>query len=318
MLATTAYDDPDSGEMVILIVNQGIYLGETLENSLLSPNQLRAYGIIVDDIPKHLAPDPNKATQSIRTQDDDFRIPLIMHGVISAFHSRHPTSKELETCHWIVLTSEKEWTPNSNEFAEREEEWVQISNTIELPSPDRSIYALNSEMTDVKHSDLCQQMELKVLVGSVSSKSRLPTEILRNKVAKTLGVGLETAARTIRSTTQLALRQSIHPTHKRFKTRVAQLQYPRLSRHSGKLHTDTFFLDVPSLSNCKMGQLYANDVDFTKFYPMHCKGEASDTLIAFMQDIGIPSGLHSDNANELTEGKMAEILKRVLDHPFPS
>jgi len=47
MLATTAYDDPDSGEMVILIVNQGIYLGETLENSLLSPNQLRAYGIIV-------------------------------------------------------------------------------------------------------------------------------------------------------------------------------------------------------------------------------------------------------------------------------
>jgi hypothetical protein len=143
-------------------------------------------------------------------------------------------------------------------------------------------------------------MELKVLVGSMSSKSRLPTETLCNKIAKTFGVGLETAARTIQSTTQLALRQSIHPIHKRFKMRVAQLQYQRLSGHSGKFHTDTFFSDVPSLSKCKMGQLYANDNDFTKFCPMHRKGEASDTLIAFMQDIGIPSGLHSDNAKELT------------------
>jgi len=111
--------------------------------------------LIVDDIPKHLAPGPNKVTHFIRTQDDDFRIPLLMHGVISAFHSRDPTSKELETCCWTVLTSKKEWNPNSNEFAEREEEWVQISNTIELPSPDHSIYAINSKMTDVKHSDLC-------------------------------------------------------------------------------------------------------------------------------------------------------------------
>jgi hypothetical protein len=158
-------------------------------------------------------------------------------------------------------------------------------------------------MTDVKHSDLCRQMELQVLVGSMSSKSRLPTETLCNKVAKTFGVGLETAARTIQSTTHSALRQSIHPIHKRFKMRVAQLRYPRLSGHSGKVHTDTFFSDVLSLSNCKMGQLYANNIDFTKFYPMRHNGEASDTLIAFIQDIGIPSGLHSDNTKELTEGK---------------
>jgi hypothetical protein len=127
MQAATAYDDPDSGETVILIVNQGIYLGEALENSILNPNQLRAYGIIVDDIHKHLAPDPNKATHSMRMQGDDFRIPLLMDGVISAFHSRPPTSKKLETCHWIVLTSKKEWNTNSNKFADGCESAIPLS-----------------------------------------------------------------------------------------------------------------------------------------------------------------------------------------------
>ena len=58
-----------------------------------------------------------------------------------------------------------------------------------------------------------------------------------------------------------------------------------------------------------MGQMFTNDVDFSKFYPMRRKGEAADTLIAFMQDIGIPAGLHSDNAKELTKGRVADIAK---------
>jgi hypothetical protein len=63
--AATAYDNPDSGEMFMLIVNQVLYLGEALENTLLHPNQLRAFGVVVDGIPKHLAPDPERATHSI-------------------------------------------------------------------------------------------------------------------------------------------------------------------------------------------------------------------------------------------------------------
>jgi hypothetical protein len=54
--------------------------------------------------------------------------------------------------------------------------------------------------------------------------------------------------------------------------------------------------------------MHTNDVDFTKFYPMNLKSKAPDTLISFMQDIGIPSDLHSDDAKELTEGCMGELL----------
>jgi hypothetical protein len=98
---------------------------------------------------------------------------------------------------------------------------------------------------------------------------------------------------------QLALRHSVHP----------------IAGCHGVFHTDTCFSGIPSLSNCKMGQLNVNDTNFTKFYPMRRKGEAADTLIASIQDIGIPSGLHIDNAKELTMGRMAEIIKELWITP---
>jgi hypothetical protein len=59
-----------------------------------------------------------------------------------------------------------------------------------------------------------------------------------------------------------------------------------------------------------MGQMFTNDVHFTKFYLMRAKSEAPDALISFMQDIGIPSALHSDDAKELTQGHMGELLRK--------
>jgi hypothetical protein len=59
-----------------------------------------------------------------------------------------------------------------------------------------------------------------------------------------------------------------------------------------------------------MAQVYTNDVHFTKVVPMKRKAEAPDTLIQFMQDIGIPSHLHSDDAKELIQGRMGDIIRK--------
>ncbi len=59
----TAYDTP-TGETLILVIPQALYLGDYLSYSLLCPNQLRDHGIILDDVPQHLAPDPRLATHS--------------------------------------------------------------------------------------------------------------------------------------------------------------------------------------------------------------------------------------------------------------
>lgn len=41
------------------------------------------------------------------------------------------------------------------------------------------------------------------------------------------------------------------------------------------------------------------------------KSDVSDTLIIFMQDIGIPATVHSNYANKLTQGKMAETTHEI-------
>ena len=51
-----AYDSPD-GEIFILRVNNSIYLGEAMEDSLLCPNQCRENGIQIDTRPKGLLPE---------------------------------------------------------------------------------------------------------------------------------------------------------------------------------------------------------------------------------------------------------------------
>ncbi len=43
---------------------------------------------------------------------------------------------------------------------------------------------------------------------------------------------------------------------------------------------------------------------------MKKKSDAPDSLVQFMQDIGIPSHLHSDDAKELTQGCMGDIIHK--------
>jgi hypothetical protein len=52
-----------------------------------------------------------------------------------------------------------------------------------------------------------------------------------------------------------------------------------------------------------MAQLYINDLSFTKVHPMKLKSETADTLSTFIHDVGIPSVIHSYDAQELMHGK---------------
>ena len=47
--AAIAYSYPETGETTILILNKAIWIGETMDNTLVNPNQFRAYGMTVQD-----------------------------------------------------------------------------------------------------------------------------------------------------------------------------------------------------------------------------------------------------------------------------
>ncbi len=81
---------------------------------------------------------------------------------------------------------------------------------------------------------------------------------------------------------------------------MQQLRYNRLN---SCFYSDTMIPSLPSLATNKYYQIFANDIGFVKGYPMGQKSEAGNALDSFLQDVGVPSRLHTDGAKEMTLGK---------------
>ncbi len=71
--ATTVYTDPQTGESYILVINQALFMGESLPASLISPFQLHSHGILVDEYPKQLSPKPSPTFHSVYITKIDLR-----------------------------------------------------------------------------------------------------------------------------------------------------------------------------------------------------------------------------------------------------
>lgn len=184
--AATAFDDPETGETYIIIFNESLYLGDALDNTLMNPNQVRANGLVVDDVPKHLSHDPNNATYSIYEPQEDLRIPLQLKGVISYFPSRYPSEREMETCKWIEFTSSEERNPDSSSFSSDEEQCERALETIDVSLPLREIYGLQIRPISI-HQDIDDHIISSVKINAATTKRRQHSDELRNKVARTLG-----------------------------------------------------------------------------------------------------------------------------------
>jgi len=108
--AATAWVSPVDGQTYLLILHECIFLGDRLPHSLLCPNQLRANGLIVNDVPVQF---DKKSTHSILDPQTDVRIPLFLKHAISYFDSYRPSLEEAQTLPAISLTSPSEWTITS-------------------------------------------------------------------------------------------------------------------------------------------------------------------------------------------------------------
>ena len=103
----TAYDNPETGETTILITIKEIWMGETIDHTLVIPNQLRAFGMTVQDNPFEEAP------IFIATEDHEFIILLYSKGTILGVTTRNPTDKELHMFPHVICLSEHEWYPQN-------------------------------------------------------------------------------------------------------------------------------------------------------------------------------------------------------------
>ena len=143
--AAVAYDDPASGETLILRIHQAVHI-PTMTNNLLCPMQMRLNDVEVNDCPKFVHDNPTDKTHTITVKGDNdtLVIPLSLKGVTSYFPTRIPTAAENETCQSYNLTfPEPEWDPLSDTFALQEEAQVDSKGRVREPG-DRPQYFISA------------------------------------------------------------------------------------------------------------------------------------------------------------------------------
>jgi hypothetical protein len=137
----TAWTCPNTSETFILIMNEALWMGESLDHSLVNPNQLRQYGVSVQDNPYENTP------MHIIGQQDEVYIPLQSCGTTIYMDTRTPTQAELHECPHVVLTSTAHWDPNEIQFPSRWEDEFGSHLREEHKSPDNHLVFTNRPST---------------------------------------------------------------------------------------------------------------------------------------------------------------------------
>ena len=106
----TAWQSTVHGDTFILVFNEALWMGDTMETSLINPNQLRHHGVHVQDDPTSRRP------MSIITSNGDFAMPLQSRGTTLYFTTHSPTKEELDNCPHIHLSCSEPWDPRNVTF----------------------------------------------------------------------------------------------------------------------------------------------------------------------------------------------------------
>ena len=319
----TSWTDENNGETLVLLFPESLYFGDRLPNSLLCPNQMRAYGAKVSDVPRQY-----DITSSHSIQVHGITIPLDMNGVISYFDSRKPTEDELDNCRRVTMTSDDKWNPKDPTFAEQEEilkERVRLGiasiststgGVPELMSPEefqtRLVSAVYVSLDDDADTSINGAEGRAVMATATSEKKSV---ITKEALAKRWGIGLKTADHTLRVTTQRGIRTFLRPTDRRLSTSLPHLSYSMINR---TFYSDTMFSKVKSLHGNSAAQVWTDGQGYALLYPIKNKSLAHSTVTLACHDINAyPKVVITDNALEETGEKWTSEMQHFrIKHKF--
>ena len=102
----TAWTDQD-GVTRILVINEALFFGSQMDHSLINPNQMRHFGVVVND-------NPYDPASELGIDHESCFVPFQTEGSTVYFESHVPSDEELEQCPHIVLTDgDTEWDPSA-------------------------------------------------------------------------------------------------------------------------------------------------------------------------------------------------------------
>jgi Reverse transcriptase (RNA-dependent DNA polymerase) len=309
------------GETIIASFPQSLYFGDSMVHSLIPPAQLWDYGLTVDVVPKQYT--DGMSLHGIHHPDDDIFIPFHLHGCISYFSTRLPTATEINECRWITFTSEREWEPYSDHFAESERAMISHTTNQRYPDPRHLHYNKEGEQLDgryIKSMSTVENIDNKNnflhtfdslytrfirATSSTTHRSSVPHDVL----AKRWGTSMSTVKETVQNTFQRGVRYLQGTLSRRFRTRQKQLSTNYLRTN---VYTDTMFKDKTSVRGNTCVQIFVTSEGFVAGKCMKSKGDAYEILDWFCREYGVPQLLVSDNAKEETLGAWGRVVKHFL------
>ena len=331
----TVWTDQTDSMEYLLVGDQMLWFGTLLPNSLINPNQIRAYGLPVND-------DPFDSTRSFGIDTDHGIIPFDTTGTVVYFETRVPNEWEKTHLPIILLTSD-EWNPNlevlrpgspSRESMEMRtvhslrsgmtrrqlnavrENGPQIDTNGEIETnlgqissvynprdfTERLISAVN--IATAYRDDIDAQKEARKLSSIISNDRH--SAATPEDLARLWNIGLQTAKDMVRVTTQKGIRTAIHPMTRRVRVDHLHLHRERLR---GTWYADTLLSKVKSKNGNTCANVYTQG-KFTRVVPMTSRKDAGKSLVDFTDDVGIPERLITDYATEFT-GRHTEFVKEA-------
>ena len=299
-----------TGESFALVFHEALWMGDVLEHSLINPNQLRHYGIRVQDNPYH------GDQMHIASEDEEFLMPLASDGTTIYFDSRTPTDQELQELPHIDMTSTTPWDPHAVCFP-LPTRLVEAGRLVARVNQIRSSYRINDHDDDDIVDTQCFAERLISQINVTEVLSDVPTrktflskerhsQVTAEELSDRWCIGLTQAKNTIEVTTQTMSRSAIMPMGRRYRAdRIFERQLLR-----GDFYTDTMDARFKSLDGNSYAQVFATKDFFAMAYPMESKSMAGGALRQFMHDYGRPERLTFDGSKEQC-GKKTEFMKNV-------
>jgi hypothetical protein len=130
--------------------------------------------------------------------------------------------------------------------------------------------------------------EEQVNVSAVDTRAR-HTKLSVEEVSRKFGVGLETARKTLKATTQYGIRHAVHPLSRQYRMDIMQSKRQRLNN---TFYTDTMFSGIRSLRGNTCAQVFTNG-KYVHMEPGERKSQAGEALGSMIDEVGIPEKLYS-------------------------
>jgi hypothetical protein len=294
----TVWTKPVTGESYLLVFNQCILFGDCLKHSLICPNQLRARGIIVQDIPSQF---DNKSQHAII--HEAITIPLELAGVFSYFETRIHCEDEGDTLPHLQFTSTSDLEEFSSTIPGSEARppvfissltsqrkvphgpiLLSYQEAVTLPEilddyqlSKRVIAAVRvsatypkcptPEIDPISHNvniDPADRPANELVVSTNERKSFL-THIA---LSKRWGITWDAAKATIDVSSQTAVRNTFTPSEQKVRKKAPWLEFPSIKC---EIYIDSMFSKLPSVGALRGAPFIQTDAVTTVFTPGNVK-----------------------------------------------